>query len=173
MEQAAILGYPDPPPGTTISLTNALPNLQLVRQGIGVNTLSQTPGLPYTFDGFPKSVVYVGFSILALNLNTTDLSFMSNILCAPQTFVLGLNFNLASLSGLNIWPSGSLRTLVVRANPQLSQTAYQPLGAVLQCQDGSSPQNATVRAQVFPDDCDPIQELPSVDDFCLYLRFGC
>lgn len=139
-----------------------LPNLRYLSYGLK----SAGP-----FDGFPKNVAYVGQSIAVSGANSSDLSYFSNIVCAPKSLSISYNRYLSSLSGLNIWPAGDLQNLVVEYNPLLTRAALQPLGLILQCQAGSSPQNSTVTVSVLPDECS--NRLASADAFCTYLLNGC
>jgi hypothetical protein len=141
--------------------------------------------LDYMFDGFPKNVQYSNVNIRMTNLNSTSLSFLSNVACAPINLVITNNSQLQTLSGLNAWPpgpgvpgeSGILTTVSVVSNPFLNRTGFEPLGSLLQCINGSSPFNSTFQAdgtfQVVPAECGGIVSLNTTNSFCSYLLNGC
>lgn len=167
MEPASLLAKPAPPAGTVINVRNTLPYLLYATQGgLQVSAYAQVP-LEYLFDGFPNTVRYAQQNIQVSDVVSVDLSFMSNIFCAPFALLITRNSQLTSLSGLNIWPSGSLRNLTMLENPLLSQSAFAPLGSLLQCEAGSSPQDVSVAVQTV--ECTLLSNL---NQLCNYIESG-
>jgi hypothetical protein len=171
MEPASILGSPPPPSGTVINIADTLPNLLYATAGgLLVSAQAQTP-LDYSFNGFPKTVTYARDNILISNVTASDLSFLSNVVCAPVIFNITDNSQLTSLSGLNVWPwdGGPLQNITMLNNPLLLQPGFQPLGPLLQCESGSSPQKLA-QVLVTPASCN--QTLTTVNAVCAYINNG-
>lgn len=168
VESAAFYAYSSPPNGTIIQLSNTLPNLTYLTTG-GLLVASQTNFGPlgYLIDGFPKTVTFSRDNIVAKDTTSTDLSFLSNVVCSPGVLMIADNLNLTSLSGINIWPTGVLQRVIASNNPLLNRTGYGPLGALLEC--GSEPPTA-VTVDVAPSDC---RRLTNVAELCFYIGFGC
>jgi hypothetical protein len=159
---------PPPPSYTIVSLADVLPNLQYaVVGGLQVAKYAGTKPLNYLFDGFPFGVVYAEDNIQVTSTNASDLSFLSNVLCPPANFIVSNNAELTSLSGLNIWPEGLLKTVTMFGNPLLLRAGFQALAPVLQCSASSPPQ---ITVSVTPADC---FELTSVSLLCTYILQGC
>eukprot|EP00884_Botryococcus_braunii_P014738 jgi/Botrbrau1/23265/Bobra.0102s0010.1 len=171
LEPPSFLGFSSPPTGTVLNIADTFPNL-LYATGDGMFVSGQPQGpLSYSFNGFPRNMVYVRDSIIVSYLSTSDLSFLSNVVCAPATLIIGQrgNTQLTSLSGLKVWPEGLLQYIGVMNSPLLLQQGFQPLGALLQCEAGTSPQTiSTVR--VNPVECN--QLLTDLTQLCTYINFG-
>eukprot|EP00884_Botryococcus_braunii_P023498 jgi/Botrbrau1/9832/Bobra.0313s0011.2 len=173
VEPSSYISNQTPPPGTVINLADTLPNL-LYATGRGLLTsyIIRTP-LGYSFNGFPKNVEYAKDYIVLSDLSTSDLSFLSNVVCAPTILHIGeyQNSQLTSLSGLNFWPAGDLKFLFMTDNPLLLQQGFQPLGAMLECRAGSSPQSEPQVIHVTVVEC-PYKLLGNLNELCRYINFG-
>lgn len=173
-EQAAWASYPAPPPGTVVPLANTLPSL--------LDTYALTVGLnsgplEYQFDGFPKTVRYVVDAITLTQLASTDLAFLSNLLCAPNgATTIANNSKLASLAGLKAKFSKfstSDQQLTMSNNPELFQPGFQQLGSALRC-NGTTSRLTLSQVFVAPADCpNNGNALSTVADVCSYLVNGC
>eukprot|EP00884_Botryococcus_braunii_P014746 jgi/Botrbrau1/23272/Bobra.0102s0015.1 len=162
---------PSPPAGTVINIADTLPNLLYATAGgLAVSAFGNAP-LSYSFNGFPRSIVYARDNILVSDVSTSDLSFLSNVVCAPATLTIGQfgNSQLTSLSGLNVWPEGLLQKVGVLNNPLLLQQGFEPLGALLQCEAGTSPQTISM-VGVNPVECN--QLLSDLTQLCSYINYG-
>lgn len=100
--------------------------------------LSQT-GLDYMFNGFPRTVQGVQDTITLKTLSTSNLSFLSNVVCAPAVITtIYNNPSLASLSGMIAHFYDPSQGLQVLGNP-LEHLGCQALGPMLQCSGATSP----------------------------------
>lgn len=168
LEPASYFGSIAPPPDTVISLVNSLPNLAYATQG-GLSASANTFLVPlgYSFDGFPSGVIYARDSIQVQGTSALDLSFLSNVICAPIFLGITNNAQLTSLNGINIWPVGSLVSIEASGNPLLTRQGYAPLGPVLQC-DTQTPANVEVNVETV--DC---PRMTTVAELCAYITTGC
>lgn len=170
MDRAATVGFPGPPPGVVIPIANTLPSLLYTTQLTVVRD-----SVDYTFDGFPQTLQVVAEAKVLANLSTSDLSFLSNGVCAPIFQVLVLNnLQLTSLSGLVAYFYISFPQLIVSGNPLLLQPGLQPLGPALQCNGPTSPltlDNVEVEHSDCPNNVN--NPLGTVDQVCAYLYDQC
>lgn len=162
---------PPPPAGAVIPVSNTLPSLK--------NAQSLVAGFynrfDYEFDGFPKTIQVVRDGMTLRNLSTSDLSFLSNLVCAPKLTRISDNAHLTFLSGLRAYFSfPTVKTLDVGGNPQLLRSGYQPLGPVLQC-DGASSSLTLQSFSAEVNDCLGSNPNPitSINGFCSYLVNPC
>lgn len=173
MERADEVSFPAPPPGVAILVANTLPYL-LYTRALTVGPLTGQP-LDYNFDGFPQTLRVVADSMNLNDLSTSNLSFISNVVCAPQVQVTILdNLQLTSLQGLVAYFYDAAQNLLVSGNFDLLQAGLQPLGPALQCNGPTSP--LTINSiSVEHSDCpnNVNNPLSTVNQVCAYLNDQC
>lgn len=171
---AFLIGLPSPPTGAVIPVSNTLPSLKFVKAAASAWLTLENSKVE--FDGFPKTLQLVRDFMSLSRLSTTNLSFLSNLVCAPTGFTeITDNTHLTSLSGLQAYfrSSQSFQRMTFSNNPLLLRRGYQPLSSVLQCNGATSPVSFPFSASI--NDClggNP-NPLTSVTEFCSYLVNDC
>lgn len=190
-EQAAWSGYSAPPPGAVVPFVHALPSLYFTTE---LTVGAKSGPLDYQFDGFPKTLKSVIYSITLTQLGATNLEFMSMLLCAPfMSITITDNPQLSSLAGPPAIFYSAGQDLISSNNPNLLRPGFQPLGSPPQCNIGpASPLTliknikdikdingpasplTPLKISVAPLDCpNNGSPLSSVDEVCSYLSNGC
>lgn len=173
MERADWVGFSPPPADTLIFVSDTLPSLLYTSD---LTVAAQSPGpIDYTFDGFPNALKVVQNSMTLSQLGATDLTFLSNLVCAPAgTTTISNNPSLAYLSGLIAYFYDVGQGLTMASNPLLTQFGLQPLGFALQC-DGASWSSSPLTLSTFSVEINNkcsgsyTNPLTSVNELCGYL----